>query len=343
MPRLHQGAPRGVMPLSSRSCALRTSGTSRFEPEYSTENEYRDAFERLGHEMVLYQEGGQGFQDLIDDAQNGAALDFVLWTRTRDLANQGGDALQWEMLRTAGRAGLPVIGVHLDIWHGLQRATQVRTDPYFRGVDLLMTADGGHQREWEGSGVNHRWLLPAISERWLGLGEPRDEFRSKVAFVGSWQGIYHREAKHRHELINWLDRTFGGDVKFWPKRNAPAIRGRELNDLYASVDVVVGDSYLSPGGHYCSDRIPESLGRGAILLHPAVQGVNAQPEDPFDMPTWPAGDWAALKRTVDTLLGYDDGQRGSLRSEHVLQIEQGHTYTHRAQTIIDTLAADGML
>jgi hypothetical protein len=334
------------MPVTDEQLSgLRVALLGNLEPEFSTENEYRDAWQRNGVSVVTYQEGDpHEMLRLMDVLTTADKPDLIQWTRTKGLADRVGDALQWQMLRMAGRAGVPVVGVHLDIWIGLEREFQVTLDPYHRGVDLLLTADGGNQDAWRHHGVNHRWLLPAISERWLGVGTPQEKYRSKIAFTGSWQGGYHPEAKHRHQLVAWLQETYGDDVRFYPKKGQHAIRGRELNDLYASVDVVVGDSAVLPGkGFYCSDRIPESLGRGAILVHPAVQGINAQPGDPFDMPVWPAGDWAALKRVVDTLLSYNDDQRGFLRSEHVLQIEAGHTYTHRCREIVEIMNNEGLL
>lgn len=311
---------------------------------YSTENEYLDAYERAGHRALGFQEGSHiVMRKLIDGIRRGD-FDFVHWTRTKSLADNVGNELQWEMLRTAGRCGVPVIGVHLDIWISLPREEQIVTDPYFRGVDLLMTADGGHQNEWADFNVNHQWLLPAISERWLGLGTPRDEYRSKIAFVGNWRGQYHPEAEHRHQLVKWLGNIYGDDVQFWPKRGRHAIRGRELNDLYASVDVVVGDSYLSPGGRYSSDRIPETAGRGGYLLHPYVEGVNLEEADPFYYLTdpWEAGDWEMLRRKIDERLADaeplpDSEYEQSIRAVGVNEVSTRHTYTHRVAEIVDAV------
>lgn len=321
----------------------RVAYLGNFGPPYSTENDYRLAWKDAGHEIHPFQEGDASHLTRLMMAVLDGAFDIVVWTRTKDLADAVGDDAQTLLLRTCHQVDVPTVGVHLDIWIGLAREKQIETDPYF-GVDLLLTADGGNQDRWEALGVNHEWLLPGISSQWLGVGEPRDEFRSDIAFVGSWQGGYHREAKHRHELVNWLQRTYGDRVAFWPKRGEHAIRGRDLADLYASTRVVVGDSLVLPGkSHYCSDRIPETLGRGGILLHPAVDGINAKPEDPFDMPVWPQGDWAALRRNIDTLLDYSDENRAQLRLDHVDGIASAHTYTHRVAEIIRIMKTKGLL
>ena len=280
------------------------------EPPHSTENEYRKAWGYAGHEVECFQEGSVDEAERLIGAIVGREVDLVQWTRTRGLSDRIGDELQWKLLTLAARAGVPVVGVHLDIWIGFEREAEVAAAPYFR-CDLMLTADGGNQDAWERYGINHRWLLPAISQDNLGIGTPRDEYRSKVAFVGSWQGHYHPEAKHRHELIAFLNREFDRSCAFWPKQGQHAVRGRDLNDLYASVDVVVGDSAVLPGkDRYLSDRTPESMGRGAILLHPAVGGVNAAEGDPFhpEAIVWPQGDWAALRDNVESLLAMSSAE-----------------------------------
>jgi hypothetical protein len=339
------------MPVTDEQLSgLRVALLGNLEPEFSTENEFRDGYERNGADVFVYQEGdAEAMRDLIDDLRTNPP-DFVHWTRTKGLADRLGDAVQWEMLRTAGRAGVPVVGPHLDIWIGFERESQIETDPYFRGVDLMLTADGGHQEAWQHYGVNHRWLLPAISERWLGLGTPQEKYRSKIAFTGSWQGGYHPEAEHRHQLVAWLQETYGDDVRFYPKKGQHAIRGRELNDLYASVDVVVGDSAVLPGkGRYVSDRIPETAGRGGPLLHPWVEGVTADENDPFYYAVvagWEAGDWSRLKELIDNEIGAypaGDPMWAHYRQGFVDAIAAGQTYTHRCREIVEIMNEEGLL
>lgn len=322
--------------------SYRVAYLGNFRPPYSTENDYRLAWKDAGHAIHPIQEGDQDeLLNLTIDVFDGQ-YDLVVWTRTKDLADQAGDTAQLVLLRACHQAQVPIIGVHLDIWIGLAREKQIETDPYF-GVDLLLTADGGNQDRWEELGVNHEWLLPGISSQWLGVGEPRDEFRSDMAFVGSWQGGYHREAKHRHELVNWLQRTYGDRVAFWPKRGEHAIRGRDLADLYASTKVIIGDSLVLPGkSHYCSDRIPETLGRGGILLHPLVEGIN-RPGDPFHTGVWEAGDWKALSREIGFITEMSDEARLEMRLAAVNEIASAHTYTHRVAEIIRIMKTKGLL
>jgi hypothetical protein len=329
--------------------ALRITYIGNFEPEFSTENEYAHAFRQLGHEIHEVQEGDhQQFGILCDQLLHHRQPDLILWTRTKGLADRHGNEMQWAMARLAGRAGVPLVGVHLDRWWGLERQMQVVEDPYFRAVDLLFTADGGHQREFDAVGVNHRWLLPGISERWCQPGCQREEYDCDVVFVGGWRDYGHKAWKHRAELVNHLSRWFGDRFLALPRPGQPAIRGLELNDVYWSAKVVVGDSCLvpkvdgSPATHYCSDRVPETLGRGGVLLHPEVRGVVGL-DEPFNgrnVAWWSLGDWANLNSTLDHLLHAD---MDDARLHGIDAIREDHTYTVRARQILDVLDDEGMV
>lgn len=315
-----------------------------FTPQYSTENEYLDAFVRDGHTVGEIQEGDPAaLKTFIDTIGH---WDMVVWTRTRDLAERNGAALQWQLAAACRKANVPLVGLHLDIWWGLPRQEQIDTDPYFQAVNIMFTADGDpyHQQLWANRDILHRWLLPGISERWVGVGTPQPHFASDIAFVGSWQGGYHPEAEHRHQLVKFLQDNYPKQVRFWPEPGRPAIRGRELNDLYASARIVVGDSCVLPGrSHYCSDRIPETLGRGGPLLHPKVDGINAKQGDAFfGMPTWTAGDWEQLKEAIDDELE-DPIYDYAWRDVWAETIRAKHTYTVRVRELIDMLEEEKLL
>ena len=244
-------------------------------PPHSTETHLRRALEQIGHTVYPVQESATGYRRATQLA-TGRRADLVLWTWTYGLGPSTAYGEQRLMIDRLRKAGIPIVSYHLDRWHGLEREPMIETAPFFR-TDLVCTADGG--APWESAGVVHEWFPPAVLGSECLPGTPRDEYRSPLAFVGSWRPGYHVEWQHRPDLIRFLRDRYGDRCSFWPRPGEHAVRGSDLRDLYASVDLVVGDSCLvpysdgTPVSRYCSDRIPETLGRGGALLHPYVPGV----------------------------------------------------------------------
>ncbi len=293
------------------------------------------------------------FDDVVDAIRGRGDIDFILWTRTGwDYADREAVLVsQRRMMRVARQLGIPVVGYHLDIWWGLKRQTQVFTEPFFE-VDLLITADGGNDPQWAEAGVNHLWMPPAISLGEAEVGIAVDDFRSPIAFVGSHNGDYHQEHRHRHELVDWLRRNFRRDCAFWPRPGQHAIRGRDLQNLYASVDVVVGDSAFAGSGlsSYCSDRVPETLGRGGFLLHPRVPGITDGSTWRFG-PTWTegehlecwnAGDWDELGALIEVTLA-DPQRRREVSMAAREHVRAHHTYERRVEQIVSVLREAGFI
>lgn len=326
---------------------MRVALIGNFEPEFSTENEIRDAMGRLGWEVLPVQSGDvAAFTMLIGDLRVQAHdLDFIMWIRTADLWAKWGTEAQWTLLAEARRRDIPVVGYHLDRWWGLRRESEVlaQKEPFFYS-DLLVTADGGHPEMWEGVGVEHHWMPPGVSERWCQPGEFQEELATDIVFVGSWQGGYHREWGHRPALVQWLQNNYGDRVRFYPIQGQPAVRGLALNDVYWSAKVVVGDSCLvpksdgSPMTHYCSDRVPETLGRGGILLHPSVEGI----DDVFPYDPWPLDDWDCLALGLDLLVG-GSPDAFAYRMQMIEHVKAHHTYTRRMEQLQEVMVQKGLL
>ena len=311
-------------------------------PPHSTENHVARAFRtQVGLVEEVQESDPTCWAKMADGLREGARPDFILWTRT----NWGRDdqVEQMKFLLAAQRANVPVVGYHLDIWWGLQRQYEVYREPFFT-VDLLVTADGGHDDLWASNGVNHVWFPPAVSAPEAVTGFPLDHYRSRLAFVGSHDGHYHQEHQHRHELIGWLRTNFRNDCRFFPEPGQPAVRGLDLQDLYASVDVVIGDSCFAGTGlaNYWSDRIPETLGRGGFLLHPEVPGLEGHFTNAVHLATWEAGDWDRLGSLIEASLASPEARR-VIRGEGRAHVLANHTYEIRMQQLMDLLVERGMI
>lgn len=317
------------MPDLFQRCTVAYIGN--FVPEHSTENHVAQAWERKGHNLIRVQEGDGVKLDLL--TANVSEYDLILWTRTGDLADKVGHAAQWALLTAARKAGVPTVAFHLDRWWGLDRQHLVWDEPFFR-CEYVITADGGHQEEFATVGVNHFWLPPAVSLTECDLGKQEVRFSSPLAFVGSWRPGYHAEWTHRPQLITWLNRHYRNRVKFWPEINQPSVRGEDLRNLYASTQVVIGDSCLVGNAtRYWSDRIPETVGRGGFLIHPYVEGIEEHFTPGEHLITWPVGDWAALQREIERAL-HDVAWRQEVARRGRTHVLANHTYDVRVNDIL---------
>lgn len=303
---------------------------------HSTENEVAKALTALGVEVLPFHE-----QRFRWNAAEIPDVDFAIWTHTHGFAPPRTHGRQQRFLDTMRSRGIPIVSYHLDRYWDLYRESMVYgpgKEPFFC-TDLMCSADGGNDDRWAKAGVEHVWFPPAVSEFECEPGTPRDEYRSDIAFVGSWQGGYHAESTHRAQLVDWLRDTYGDRCAFWPKPGHHAVRGQDLRDLYASVKVLVGDSCFSGdprGKKYWSDRIPECVGRGGLLVHPEVEGLEEHFKAGEHLLTWPAGDWSALNNTIDAALGDDDMRRdvSAAGRRHVLETA---TYTVRMRRLLAIL------
>lgn len=326
-----------VPPVHRSSAPLTVAYVGNFGPPASTENEIRRAWEHLGHRVLPLQEESFGWRPESVPAD----ADFVLWTHTYDYGPPSTWDAQRRFLDQLRRRAVPVVGQHLDLWWGLARAHRIHEEPYF-GVDLLCTADGGNDDRWAEAGVEHVWFPPAVSEFECEPAEPDERFASQIAFVGSWAN-YHPEHP-RMRLVAELRRRFGPRIRFWPEPGQPAVRGLDLRRLYASVDVVVGDSCLvprpdgTPARRYVSDRVPETLGRGGFLVHPGVEGVTDGTlyRGGQHLATFPLGDYDALEEAVEEALAREDDRR-VIAEQGRRQVLAHHTYTCRARELIEVL------
>lgn len=319
---------------------MRVAQVGNFGPTYSTENELLHAMGQHGFDVTTFQEGDlDAYRELVTHILH-ERPDFVLWTSTKSLREEWGQARCWQLLAEARKAGVPVVGYHLDRWWGLKRQDSL-DDAYFQ-CDLMVTADGGHDEMWPTKNINHRWLPPAISERWCRPGMFRDEYACDVMFVGSWRDYGHREWRHRGELIATLSQWYGDRFLALPKPGKEAVRGLELNDAYWSAKVVVGDSCLvpkvdgSPMTHYCSDRIPETLGRGGYLVHPRVEGVLGEGifDDAPGVLWWDLNDWRDLRSEIDGAIADAEATSG-IREGNIAFIRKHHTYTVRIGQLME--------
>lgn len=305
-----------------------------FQPEFSTENDVRKAFNHLGWEVLAVQENQAKPRALRELA---LSSDLLLWTSTWDDAQPLDVTV--ETLWQCARAGVQTAALHLDtFWPTKRGGRNWMANPMWQ-CKYVFTADGDHAEQWRSVGVNHYWLPPGVRHDVVGSGEPQEHYACDVAFVGSDGNGYHEDVwPYRKELLTalremcarrgWVFRNPGGSD---PKID----RGHRLNDFYASAKVVVGDSLCTrhDKSKYWSDRVPETLGRGGFLVMPNVLELKRQFPH---VPTYDWGDFDQLEEIITQWIAAPEA-RAQVIEEQIESVSVRDTYVSRVLTVLETV------
>lgn len=213
-----------------------------------------------------------------------------------------------------------------DLYFGLLRQQLVTRDPIFK-TDLVLSPDGGHNKEFKGYGVNHKVLRQAIYDEYCYKGEFKEKYDYDVVFVGceNLQWLY------RTELCHFLDKNY--KFRWFGRNNTLEIRGDELNDLYASAKIVIGDSVIS--SHYWTNRIYETLGRGGFLIWPEIKGFDAYEPYKHFIP-YKMRDWEGLKEKIDYFLKKPE-EREKISKSALEYTKKHHTLLNRSKQLLEMI------
>lgn len=302
-----------------------------FGVSWHTEVHCADALEALGQEVDRVEHSQTSWSELVRRAD---ARDFDLLLLTaRPIRGPRSGAGALDRIR---ENFIPIVSYHLDIYTGLPRMNEVGSDAWWK-ADFVFTADGGTRSDfWRAKGVRHHWLCAGIPEAEVYRGQYDERFECRVAFVGGSRG-YLREWQYRGDLLRFLRERYGKSFRTFPEDDH-RIHGDDLNRLYATAEVVVGDSFCPSfvHGFYWSDRIYQSLGRGAVFLHPLIEGIEDQYDPGLDFETYHYGDFFELGRKIDSLLD-DPEKRDAMSHRAIVQTMNRHTYAQRMAVLLDVV------
>lgn len=319
---LHDVLPKPRAPRRMRKGQeLGIAFIGNFRAAESTENMIKWALERLGHQVDLLQENEINLATLEATAM---CNDILLWVRTPGWLQ----IENLEMMKLFGRLAnnkVKTMSVHLDKFWGIpEREALIGKHPFWM-TDKVFTADGSHQEQFKTRGVTHHWMRPAVSEVYCHPGTPQPKYECDVMFVGAKD--YHREYPFRLELVTWLEKTYRDRFK-----HITGVRGHELNDVYASAKVVVGDCIFAGIPHYWSDRLPETCGRYGFLLHPLVEGMHVP------TPTYVPQDLQDLERNIDYFLSWTEKARWEVQDMAAKHVLKNDTWTVRMRQLLEAMA-----
>jgi len=310
---------------------MRIVFVGNFRVPFTTENDLVYSYEKLGHKVVRMQEDYVTTGDILMEASRSDMLHYV---HTHGWETKGAISMQ-EVLRKLQRRGIPTVSTHLDTWYGLRRASDVANHPFWQ-TQYVFTADGGAHEWIKSLGINHHYLKAGVVERDCFIGDRQEHFEFDVVFVGSKQ--YHPEWPYRPQLINWLEKTYGSRFAHFGGDGRGVIRGKQLNDLYASAKVVVGDTLCLnfDRQEYWSDRIYETTGRGGFIIHPFIEGLQNDFDFDKEIIVYQYGNFDELKTKIDYYV-QNDAQREAIRMAGHERTKRDHTYTNRVQQVIETV------
>ncbi len=229
---------------------------------------------------------------------------------------------------------VPTVCWLFDLYWGYHRQPKIFEEPHFN-ADIVFTSDGGHSENWKKAGIKHYCLRQGIEEG-VSPGESTYPITAEVIFLGSQ--IPWAAWNYRGQLITWLKNTYG--KRFEHLGEHGGIRHEKLNNLLATVKVVVGDSVNSP--NYWSNRIYEMLGRGGFLIHPEIEGLEKEFTYYKHFVPYRYGDYSGLKQKIDYYLEHDN-ERVEIAKAGYDYCHKHHTYTKRVEKFLYILKNENVI
>ena len=297
------------------------------EVSFCTERELDWTLEKMGHYVVRLQENKVNCEEVVSTCRERAVKLFI-WVHTHGWETVGRMTL-FQMVDQLRKSGIKTCSFHLDRFFGLNtldnRESRIGTHAFWH-TDTVFTADGGNDERFKEKGVNHVWMPPAVVERDCYFGQPSPQFNSPIAFTGA--DGYHPEYPFRTRMCQRLREKYATNFRVYQ-----GVREEALNNLYASVRVLVGDSCFAGADRYWSDRVPETIGRGGFLLFPTTPGLDIP-----GLVTYKPQDIDDLISKIEYWIDDDrTAERIRRRNQAHEFVKQNHTYTNRMQTLLQVM------
>ena len=299
-----------------------------FRVDYSSESHHLKTLESLGHDVVKLQESEATSEDVFNNAINS---DLFVWVHTHGWSTPGRLTMQ-DMLIELKKHKVPSMTYHLDLWLGLNRQKDLLRKPVYQFIDHFFTVDS-KMADWFNTktSVKGHYLPAGVYDKECSYTPATA--KEEVIFVGS--KTYHPEWPYRPKLINFLSQTYGARFNLYGREGLGVVRGQDLNNLYASTKVVVGDT-LCPNfeyPNYWSDRIYETLGRGGFLIHPYIPGLEKEFENKKHLVFYEYNNLDQLKQLIDYYLEHEEEREEIRKSGHEL-VKNNYTYKNRWEHIL---------
>lgn len=235
---------------------MKISYIGKFSRLYDEEYVAR-SFEMLGHQVQRVSEGllFDGITKNIEEFNP----DFILFAKL--YVAEPDRLLSWFKTKK-----FLTVSWTFDLYWDYQREALIKRIPGLK-ADYVFTTDGGHEERWKEAGIKHKCIRQGIYLPECKLFESDNPHG--IVFVG-WDNPFFKERK---EMITKL-KTDYEDFRWFGRQSTHELRGLDLNKIYSTAKIVVGDSVHSP--YYWSNRVVETLGRGGFLIHREVPGLQEE-------------------------------------------------------------------
>lgn len=312
---------------------MKITFVGNFNVDFTSETHHANSLVSLGHQVKRLQEGQTSTDQILE---YGLKSKLVVWVHTHGWQTVGSISIT-DLSNRLREAGVPLITYHLDLWMGLKRQDDLDSEYYkalhhFFTVDKLM-ADYLNDHT---NTIGH--FLPAAvydREAYMHPDYDPENFEHDIIFVGSRN--YHPEWLYRPQLIDWLTVNYPNFVHVGPD-GIGVVRGEALNRLYAKSKIAIGDT-LNIGfdyPYYSSDRLWESIGRGAFTIYPAITGLGEYFTNNEEVSYYTHGDFEDLRKKIDFYLEHaEERERIRLQGNYRARLEG--TYINRWHEIIKEL------
>jgi hypothetical protein len=285
----------------------------------------------MGHTVERLQETEARSQDILEKARNS---DLFIWVHTHGWTTRGRISMD-VVLKNLRASRVPTMTYHLDLWFGLSREKDLGRNPVYKYIQHFFTVDE-RMSDWFNinTKVKGHYLPAAVYDK-EAYYKPA-KLTNDVVFVGS--KTYHPEWSYRPKLINWLQETYKDRFALYGREGRGVVRGNDLNNLYASTKIVVGDT-LCPNfdyPSYWSDRVYETIGRGGFIIHPYIKGMEKEFTDKETIVFYEYGNFEQLQSLIDYYLK-NDKEREAIRIAGHNLVKEKYTYKNRWESILKQL------
>jgi hypothetical protein len=287
------------------------------------------SLEKQGYEVLRFDEDTFGAsQDLNNqDILIRSNPDFVFYAKLR-IPNQD------RFMSNLKRNCIKTVCWVPDLYFGTPREKEAKQRfPMFQ-ADYVFSPDGGNQHLFLESGINHYPLKDGIFlDNCLTEEEVKGSEKSvDILFVGSLDMNYH--GQNRYKLLHFLQKTYGDKFLWVGRNNSDEYREHRLTELIKSAKVVIGDCVESK--NVWSNRLYETIGRGGLIIHPYVEGIEEHYKNGQHFVTFERNNFNDLKQKIDYFLD-NPKDREEIILNGTKHTRENHTLDNRASYIIEII------